>query len=366
MIRPWLFTFMQPYQRQHPDPFDPAIAQHAIHWHLDELFPRIEALDFEGVFFSEHHFHGNMSASPHLYIAATAMRTRRLRLGVMGSVLPMHSPWRVVEDMAILDHLSQGRIDIGVSSGTGPQEPLAVGIPESELRARYEESLDIIDAALAHEEFSHHGRFWNFDRLCLTPRMFQAAPPKWMTIVTERSARMAAERGYRICTAFMSARDAREIFDAYRETAGQAGRSVGEQDLGLRRRCLVWDTDHAAEQLGAEVLRIGLERTGNTMKRAIERGLNPLIGIQAMDKAIMASRRAEAIDAPAAKFLSEPDEWIVGSPETVAAKIIDQCRTTGAGHMLVYTLGSMEKHEMLHSMKLWERVVPQLRKAELS
>ncbi len=366
MIRAWLFTFMQPYMRQHPDPFDPAIAQAAIRWHIDELFPQIEDVGFEGIFFSEHHFHGNLSASPHLYLAATAMRTKRVRLGVMGSVLPLHNPWRVAEEIAILDHLTGGRLEIGYSSGTGPQEPLMVGYTAEELRPRFDESLDIIDGALAELEHSHKGRYWNFDRLCVTPRLLQQAPPKWMTVVTANSARIAATRGYKICTAFMSAKDAADVFDAYREAAAGAGRAGTPDMLGLRRRCLVWDTDREAEQLGAEVLKVGLERTGQLFKRMIEHGVNPLIGVAHLDKAIMASRRAEAVDAPAAKFVAEPDEWVVGSPETVAEKIIAQCRTTGAGHFLAYTLGSMERAEMSHSTELWRKVMPILAKAEVA
>ena len=365
MIRSWLFTFMQPYMRAHPDPFDPLVTQRAIRWHVDVLFPKIEAVGFDGIFFSEHHFNGNLSASPHLYLAATAMRTKRVRLGVMGSVLPLHSPWRVAEELGILDHLSGGRLEIGYSSGTGPMEPLMVGMPEAELRPRFDESLDIIDAAIGSEEISHHGKFWNFDALCVTPRMLQTDAPKWMTVVSANSARVAARRGYKICTAFMSARDARVVFDAYREAAAAAGRTAGPEQLGLRRRCLVWDTDSEAERLGAEVLKVGMQRTGFLMKRMIERGLSPITGIEHLDKQILASRRTEAVDAPASKFLSEPDEWIVGSPETVAGRIIEQCRTTGAGHFLAYTLGSMEEAEMEHSTELWRQVIPLLREANV-
>ena len=364
MIQAWLFTFMQPFMRQHPDPFDPALAQRAIRWHLDTLFPKVEEVGFDGIFFSEHHFHGNLSASPHLYIAATAMRTKRVRLGVMGSVLPLHNPWRVAEEIGILDHLSGGRLEIGYSSGTGPLEPLVVGIPEEELRPRFDESLDIIDRAIAELKVTHHGRFWNFDALAVTPRMLQTNPPKWMTVVSEKSTRIAARRGYKVCTAFMSAKDAGQMFDAYRDEAAKVGGSTAPEQMALRRRCLVWDTDASAEALGKDVLRIGLERTGRLLKSMTERGITPLTGVAHIDKQILAMKDT-AIDAPASKFAAEPDEWVVGSPETVAAKIIDQCRIAGAGHFLAYSLGSMEEAEMEHSIELWRRVIPILRSAQV-
>jgi alkanesulfonate monooxygenase SsuD/methylene tetrahydromethanopterin reductase-like flavin-dependent oxidoreductase (luciferase family) len=334
-------------------------------WHVDELCPRVESAGFEGIFFSEHHFHGNLSGAPNLYIAATAMRTKRLRLGVMGNVLPMHEPWRLAEEIGILDHLSQGRLELGYSNGAGPQEPLMVGIPADQLRPRFDESIEVIEGALGALEYTHQGRFWQFERLCVTPRTLQQNMPRWITVVTADSARRAGARGYKACTAFMSARDAGVVFDAWREGAAQAGHPTGPDQLGLRRRCLVWDTDAEAEQLGAEVLKIGLERTSRLMKRMIDVGVNPLIGVAHLDKQLMASRKAEAIDAPAAKFVSEPDEWIVGSPETVAEKIIVQCRAAGAGHLMAYCMGSMEVAEMEHSADLWSRVIPILEKADI-
>ncbi|HYX66352.1 MAG TPA: LLM class flavin-dependent oxidoreductase, partial [Burkholderiales bacterium] len=73
------------------------------------LWTEDEALGFEGIFFSEHHFARSFSPSPHLLIAALAGRTRKLRLGVMGTVLPYHHPARVVEEIGMLDHLTGGR-----------------------------------------------------------------------------------------------------------------------------------------------------------------------------------------------------------------------------------------------------------------
>ena len=68
-----------------------------------DLWARDEALGFEGIFFSEHHFGGSFGASPNLLIAAMASRTRMLRLGVMGVVLPYYHPTRVVEEIGLLD-----------------------------------------------------------------------------------------------------------------------------------------------------------------------------------------------------------------------------------------------------------------------
>src|SRR5262249_56095689 len=82
-----------------------------------DLWVRDEALGFEGIFFSEHHFGRSYSPSPNLLIAALAARTRTLRLGVMGIVLPYYHPARVVEEIGMLDHLTGGRLENGTAIG---------------------------------------------------------------------------------------------------------------------------------------------------------------------------------------------------------------------------------------------------------
>ena len=107
MIKPWIFEFFATYDDQ-PD-FDAERAADAFAWHLD-LWTRAEDIGFEGIFFSEHHFAaGRLSPSPNLLIAAVAQRTKRLRLGVMGMVLPLYEPWRAAEEVSMLDYLSSGR-----------------------------------------------------------------------------------------------------------------------------------------------------------------------------------------------------------------------------------------------------------------
>src|SRR6188508_2228173 len=90
MIKPWLFEFFPELGGLNVDP-DPAdVAAHFARY-LD-LWVRDEALGFEGIFFSEHHFGRSFSGSPNLLIAALAQRTKALRLGVMGIVLPYYHP----------------------------------------------------------------------------------------------------------------------------------------------------------------------------------------------------------------------------------------------------------------------------------
>jgi alkanesulfonate monooxygenase SsuD/methylene tetrahydromethanopterin reductase-like flavin-dependent oxidoreductase (luciferase family) len=100
----------------------------------------------------------------------------------------------LLEEIGMLDHLTGGRLEIGTAAGI-PNEMAKVGPEPDEARARNDEVLDILDAALKSPVISQHGKFWNFDNLHLTPRpQQQPAPPVWVTVVSASSARKAARR----------------------------------------------------------------------------------------------------------------------------------------------------------------------------
>src|SRR3974390_3584007 len=105
MIKPWLFEFLPELGGPSVEPNPQDVA--ALFGRYLDLWVRDEALGFEGIFFSEHHFGRSYSPSPNLLIAALGPRTKRLRLGVMGVVLPYYHPARVVEEIGMLDHPGQ-------------------------------------------------------------------------------------------------------------------------------------------------------------------------------------------------------------------------------------------------------------------
>ena len=100
-IKTWTFEFHVIPGRGVPDYEDRALVQHTFDRNLQRLV-ELEGYGFEGVFFSEHHFLNSLSPVPNLLIAAVAKMTSRLRLGVMGNVLPFHQPWRLAEELATM------------------------------------------------------------------------------------------------------------------------------------------------------------------------------------------------------------------------------------------------------------------------
>src|SRR5215467_3024375 len=251
MIKPWVFEFLPELggPSLEPDPRDVArlYARYLDLWVLDE------ALGFEGVFFSEHHFGRSYSPSPNLLIAAIASRTKMLRLGVMGIVLPYYHPTRVVEEIGMLDHLTGGRLEIGTAIGV-PQELSRLNITMAEARERNDEIVAVLDAALANRVVSHRGKYFSFSDLRLLPRpLQQPSPPRWTTVVSAESARRAARRRIKISTGFNSTQAIKRIFDAYREEADAAGFPASPDDLALRRRVTVAETSEQARAYGQAV-----------------------------------------------------------------------------------------------------------------
>src|SRR4051794_6441391 len=108
MIRPWVFEFFPELKHGGGSAAEPAASDYFGRY-LD-LWQRDEELGFEGIFFSEHHFGGSFSASPNLFIASVAPRTRKLRLGGVGGAVPYYHPPRLVEGMGILVYLTGGRL----------------------------------------------------------------------------------------------------------------------------------------------------------------------------------------------------------------------------------------------------------------
>lgn len=313
MIKPWVFEFF-PTPHEPGAALDPQFSADYFNWYLD-LWPTAEPLGYEGIFFSEHHFGVAYSPSPNLLIAQVAPRTKTIRLGVMGMVLPYHHPWKVVEEIGMLDHLTQGRLEIGTAAGI-PQEMAHVGLSVGEARERNDEAIEILDAALAEAVVSHHGKYWSFDNLRLMPRPLQRpTPPKWVTVVSEDSACKAARRGAKICTGFHPIDRVTSIFDAYREEARRVGNPGGPEQLALRRQVTLSPNDTAA-----------LDRS-----RAREEQFRARI---MRDPRVSAPGR-EVFDTPDSHaFTIGSDEFIAGAPGRVADDIITQCRACGAGHFL--------------------------------
>lgn len=144
---------------------------------------RLDAAGFYAYHLAEHHTPAIHSLAPsqNVFLAAVAQRTTRLRFGPCVYVLPLHHPLRLIEEISMLDNLSEGRLEIGVGRG-GVMEAYFWGQeadPETNYE-RYRETLAIVREGLSHDQLTYAGRFHHFDQLPMYMRPLQKPyPPLW-------------------------------------------------------------------------------------------------------------------------------------------------------------------------------------------
>jgi limonene 1,2-monooxygenase len=118
-----------------------------------QLIEHLDTLGFEEAWIGEHHSAGfEIIASPEVFIAAAAQRTRHIRLGTGVSSLPYHHPFMLADRLVLLDHLTRGRLMIGVGPGALPSDAFMMGIDPVRQRDMMEQSLEAILALLAGGE----------------------------------------------------------------------------------------------------------------------------------------------------------------------------------------------------------------------
>jgi limonene 1,2-monooxygenase len=118
-----------------------------------DLVVHLDDLGFDEAWIGEHHSAGyEIIASPEVFIAVAAERTKHLRLGTGVSSLPYHHPLMLADRMVLLDHLTRGRVMFGVGPGALPSDAFMMGIPVAEQRDRMEEALEAILLLLRDEE----------------------------------------------------------------------------------------------------------------------------------------------------------------------------------------------------------------------
>ena len=191
-----------------------------------------EELGFEAMWLGEHHF-GPYGAgdlpNPILLGADLAARTSRIRIGQMANIAPWWHPIRLAEDLAILDNMTGGRVEVGFGRGIWPYEgpqfhPNADPRKDRENRELFRETVEVVRGIWTNEYFSYRGSNYSFPvedtvfshpkypsnpawqdgdrvtKLRVTPRPYQKPhPPLWMTVSTDRSVTTAAEMGLKAC-----------------------------------------------------------------------------------------------------------------------------------------------------------------------
>ena len=127
---------------------------------------------------AEHHFI-RLDAAPSgsVFLAAASQRTERIRLGSLVFLLPFYKPLRLIEEVCMLDHLSKGRLEIGVGKGISPAEHTLWGEDPETARERFEEAFELLRTGLANTTFSYSGKNHEFGNISLPHRPLQQPHP---------------------------------------------------------------------------------------------------------------------------------------------------------------------------------------------
>ena len=185
-----LFEAQRPYQGT------------AIDWNslYKETLAQCELADqvgFDNVWFVEHHFLTGFSGSPSqdALFGALSRITKNIRIGYGVCILPYHHPVRVAERVALVDQLTDGRVEFGTGRSNA-YEQMGLGVDPRNTRTLWEESIAMLPQIWQSEEFSWEGEHWNVPKRRVLPKPFQKPHPRMYLACTQtESFRLAAEKG---------------------------------------------------------------------------------------------------------------------------------------------------------------------------
>jgi alkanesulfonate monooxygenase SsuD/methylene tetrahydromethanopterin reductase-like flavin-dependent oxidoreductase (luciferase family) len=349
-----LFDHMQ----KHDLPSRSYVALYKNHLEVVELADQA-GMDY--CFVAEHHFDMGFSEcpSPGCFLGAASQRTKQIRLGPLVYVLPLWNPIRVAEEVALLDNLTEGRLECGFGAGIGPFTFSAYGVSWDDKRQMTLEALRIIRGIWANPSYSYEGQFFTCRNAELSvPLVQKPHPPLWMPTRSKESIDEAAANGISTVQWVPSGMKAtRTAFDQYRAAYRHHNPLGPKPHMGLMREIYVAPTDKQARAEGeAHWINFWQRRGG----RRTYGGQGEGGAVTLLD----GPRKQELMDVD--RSIAE-GSFICGSPETVVRQIQKIAGEAGADTFLgEFTFGMMEQRHALHSLGLFvERAMPELRKFEL-
>jgi len=327
-----------------------------------ELMVRAEEFGFDSLWPAEHHFSEyGYCATPVVTLAAVAARTQRIRLGTGVVVLPLNHPIRVAEDYAMLDLLSNGRVDLGVGRGYQPHEFAGFSVDQSRSRDMFRESVEIIQKSWTEERFSYDGEFYQIRDLSVRPKPLQKPhPPLWMASLSPETFQICGEYGYNLMCAPVFGFDVNRggaLIEEYREALRQHGRDPADHEIAGLVMTYVADESQDAER----------DFSGPVMWyfKTIAKYIAPPKGQAPVPTYEMYTRSRDVLEALSWDNVLQGGAVVAGSADEVVDRIGRISEICGFTQHLAWTrIGGMPREKVLRSMELMAtKVMPQLRGA---
>ncbi len=325
-----------------------------------ELMMAAESLGFDSTWPAEHHFSEyGFCASPQVSLAAVAVKTQKIRLATGVVVLPFHHPVRVAEDFAFLDHLSEGRISLGLGRGYQPIEYQGFNIDQTQSREIFREGVEIIRKAWTEDRVNFEGKHYQVRDLEVRPHPYQKpTPPMYMAVLSPESFTLAGESGMHLMmsAAFgLSAENARKGVAAYKE----GRKRVGLDPEGGRIACLFMMYPGDTMEKARKEFKDPVEWYFRTIAKYVAPKGEAVKGYENYKKS---QQFAEEVTFEA---LVDTNAVVCGDSEYCVEKLLRLVREYGFNELLVWTrLGGLDTKNVLRAMELISGdVMPAVRKA---
>ena len=318
-----------------------------------------EEVGLDSLWLGEVHFAPDVSvlAAPVTIASAIAARTKRIRIGTSVLVLPLGNPLRLAEEVATIDHISQGRFDLGIGRSGTPRPYNGYNIPYTESLGRYRESLEVILKAWTQERFSYDGEFYSYHDVCVVPKPYQKPHPPIHVAATSPDTFIKMGRmGFAISIALLAVPVAmKERIESYRRAWNEAGHG-GEPGISTRLSVYVAETAQKAYS----------EPEASTMafyQRIASQITQPPPGLPEEVRRERVAR-GERLRTITYDELLETGDAINGTPEAVVDRLQEIKEEFGLTRIEAeFGLGGRIPHErILNSIRLFaDKVMPKLK-----
>jgi len=320
-----------------------------------------ETAGFDGIWLTEHNFTGeSVYCDPIPFASMVAARTSRIRLGFAVIQLALRHPIRLATELALLDNLSGGRVDVGVGHGTNYNEYefVGYGLRSDDSRERMAETLEVMIRAWTEAPLVHQGKFYQLSLPELRPRPRQRPhPPIWRAVSSAGSVRECGRLGAPILMARIPLARVPERLTLYEAGLADSSLDAGAQ-RSLRGLAAVWRFVHVAEsQAQAEdELTTALLRTRHHMIHA--RATHNPVDFHVDDSRVNPWNDPGVSDEDGARY-SLTTASLYGTAQRVAEQLAE-IRDAGVHHVLCQmSTGYLPHASIMESMRRFgEEIIP--------
>jgi alkanesulfonate monooxygenase SsuD/methylene tetrahydromethanopterin reductase-like flavin-dependent oxidoreductase (luciferase family) len=310
-----------------------------------------DAAGFYCLHVAEHHATPlNLVPVPGIYLAAIARETKRLRFGPLVYLLPLYSPLRLIEEICMLDHLSHGRLDIGVGRGVSPYELEFHNVAHDDSRDIFFEAYECVKSGLTSETFSFKSSRYLYNDVPIALRPLQQPhPPFWYASTSEAGSVWAGEHGLHYVTLGSNVM-AKANITTFKQALAKRGAPAqpkpefsGGVVIGVQRHIFVAETDAEAHRV---------------FKPAMEAHLANLNWLRIYKNDTGLTSRVKIPHGTSYEDMLGHGGVIAGSPQTVRAEIERQVAELGINYLLTYMfLGTMSLKDAVRSLALFRTEV---------